>query len=132
VCGDRHRGAGAAGLRQQQTLDLIALRAEPFERMGADAAVMPVEKIECIGARKLLHARERVIAEAYRGIVAQHVAKLRIQSKATADREHLCLRCHADLPHRNRALALRVCPCMERTGEEDGHQGCASGGCHAH
>ncbi len=72
-------------------MNLIALRAEPFERMGADAAVVPVEKIECKGARKLLHARERTIAEAYRGIVAQDVAKLRIQSKATADSEHLRL-----------------------------------------
>ncbi len=112
-------------------MDLIALRAEPFERMGADAAVMPVEKIKCIGARKLLHVRERVIAEVYRGIVAQHVAKLRIQSKATADCENLSLRCHADFFHRDRALALWVGQRIGRTDEEeDGYQGCASAGCH--
>jgi len=87
----RHRGAGEAGLRQKQTLDLIALRTEPFERMGTDAAAVPMEKIKCIGARKLLHVRERVIAEVDRGIVAQHVAKLPIQSKATTDCEHLSL-----------------------------------------
>ena len=37
-----------------------------------------------------------------------------------------------DLLHRNRALALRVRLSMERTGEEDGHQGYARAGCHAH
>jgi len=116
-------GAGAAGLRQKQTLDLIALRTEPFERMGTDAAAMPVEKIKCIGARKLLHVRERVIAEVDRGIVAQHVAKLPIQSKATTDCEHLSLCCHANLFHRNRALALRVCLSLKCSRDEGGYQG---------
>lgn len=48
---------------QKQTLDLLALWTELSECMGANGPVMSMEKVECIGACKLLHTRGRLGAE---------------------------------------------------------------------
>ena len=67
---NQHHGAGAARLiREKQALDLIALRTELFECMTADAALMPVEKVQRVGAGELLHARERLSTQFYSCII---------------------------------------------------------------
>ena len=54
---------------QKQALDLIALRTELFECMTADAALIPVEKVQRVGAGELLHARERLSTQFYSCII---------------------------------------------------------------